>query len=114
MAREAVPSRTVLKLLNQAGLTQASFTTHVDDAALMVFPASYHCSRKLAQLAEPSHERTGADRCMPPPQEPPGSYRRGKTFHINVAHILAVQPILQFSINGRRQQHLAAPCVISQ
>src|SRR5207244_8362054 len=104
MAREAIQSGTVLKFLDEARLTEASFTANVYDATSTDFQTSCHCSRKLTQFAHAPHEATFADRCVSRSQQPPGSHRRGESFHVNVAHILAVQSILQSTTNGGRQK----------
>jgi hypothetical protein len=75
MAHEAIQSGTVLKFLDEARLTEASFTANVYDATSTDFQTSCHCSRKLTQLAHAPHEATFADRCMSRSQQPPGSHR---------------------------------------
>src|SRR5262245_58488550 len=114
MARKFVQSGAVLKFFDEARLTEASFTTHVDDAASTDLQACCHCSRKLTQFAHPPHEGTLANRSAPRTHQPPGPHRRGESLHVYVAHILAVQPILQSAINGGRQKDFAAPRVVSE
>jgi hypothetical protein len=101
VAGEAVRSGAALKFLDERCFAEASLAAHVDDAASMGFYACCHCGRKLTEFACPSHECTVENWCVTRSEQPPGPHRRDESLHIDIAHILAVQPILHSTINGR-------------
>src|SRR5689334_19529115 len=114
MAGEAVSASNALKLFGQPGLAETGFTTHVDDATSTNIEAGRNCGSKLPKFAQPSHECAIFHRRATKSQEPPGTHRRGKALHVDIAHRFAIQPIAQFTKHGSGQEYLAAARMIGQ